>query len=598
MKQRAIIIAALVLLVFAAHYPALHASFVWDDTALVLRDPLIRSPRLIAEGLQHFLFTDATASNFYRPLQRLSYTAEYTAFSFRAAPYHFDNICLHAAAVVALFLFALGFLELYEVGEQKALRIAAIASAAWALHPVHSGVVDYVSGRADSLAALLGFVALYFAVQALRRSGAWTFHALAAFALLLSALSKESGPMFCAVYLTLVALRKNWQAMFAVVVGIVFVVTIYFTLRSQATGSEVPQLTPPAPALVRPIIAARALAEYTSLLVAPVNLHMDRDVESHPWGLSEASLNATSLRELETLAGVVLFGALLLWLFSARKREPAVFALLLFAAISYLPLSGLFPLNATMAEHWIYVPSAFLLLAGTLQLSVLLHSDRARSIVLAIAMGWIVFLGVRSFYRARDWKDERTFFQSTIAAGGDSARMLINLGTLEMNEGSEPEGRNLDKARNLLQRALAKEPEQPFALLNLAAVAIKRNDFAEARDFLARAKTHSVTEAQVYEMMAVLEFKESGKIDLLRLRLASRTGAPSWSIARRYIQALDESGHTDSAIAESRVVLATEWYRAESWQLLSKYLAKVGRADQAAAALAEARRLDVHLSEH
>jgi hypothetical protein len=115
MKQRLIIIAALVLLVGAAHFPALHAGFVWDDTALVLRDPLIRSWRLIPEGLQHFLFTDATASNFYRPLQRITYTAEYAVFGFSAHPYHFHNICLHAAAAVAFFFFGLAFLQLYGV---------------------------------------------------------------------------------------------------------------------------------------------------------------------------------------------------------------------------------------------------------------------------------------------------------------------------------------------------------------------------------------------------------------------------------------------------------------------------------------------------
>ncbi|MGI8436377.1 MAG: hypothetical protein ACR2NX_05670 [Chthoniobacterales bacterium] len=42
--------------------------FVWGDTALVLRDPLIHSWRLIPESFQHFLFIDATASDFYRPV--------------------------------------------------------------------------------------------------------------------------------------------------------------------------------------------------------------------------------------------------------------------------------------------------------------------------------------------------------------------------------------------------------------------------------------------------------------------------------------------------------------------------------------------------
>ena len=32
------------------------------------------------EGFQHFLFTDAAASDFYRPMQRLSYLVDYAAF--------------------------------------------------------------------------------------------------------------------------------------------------------------------------------------------------------------------------------------------------------------------------------------------------------------------------------------------------------------------------------------------------------------------------------------------------------------------------------------------------------------------------------------
>src|SRR5437868_15196169 len=109
MRQRVIICATLVVLVFVAHAPALRATFVWDDTALVLRDPLIRSWRLIPAGFQYFLFVDATPSNFYRPLQRLTYTLDYWMFAFRPSPYHLINILLHGAIASALFIFALAF---------------------------------------------------------------------------------------------------------------------------------------------------------------------------------------------------------------------------------------------------------------------------------------------------------------------------------------------------------------------------------------------------------------------------------------------------------------------------------------------------------
>src|SRR5205809_3879681 len=106
MKQRMIICALLVVLIFAAHAPALRTTFVWDDTALVLRDPLIRSWRLIPEGFNHFLFLDATASDFYRPMQRLVYTIVYAAAGFRPFAYHLNSILWHAAAAIALFFFA------------------------------------------------------------------------------------------------------------------------------------------------------------------------------------------------------------------------------------------------------------------------------------------------------------------------------------------------------------------------------------------------------------------------------------------------------------------------------------------------------------
>ena len=618
MRQRLIICATLLVLIFLAHTPAVRATFVWDDTALVLRDPLIRSWRLIPEGFQHFLFTDATPSNFYRPLQRLTYTLEYWAFAFRPGPYHFTNIFLHAGAAIAFFVFTLTLLKFYQgrggsrnraqtparpraiegnrpyLNERRSRAVAAIASMAWGLHPVHSGVVDYVAGRADSLAALFGFISLYFLVRSLglERGGSWKFYALSGAALLASALSKESGLIFTVLGIVLILLTKKWKALPAFGIALIFVLTIYATLRSQVLPVEVPKLSPPAPALVRPIIAARALAEYASVVVAPINLHMERDVENHPWGYTQASLTAGAWRELQTLAGILVLGVLLWWAWRSWKREPVIFALLIFAAVAYLPVCGFFSLNANIAEHWVYVPLAFLLLAIAVQVTAIIDRNRAAfSWAMIVAAFWIVFLGVRTFCRAQDWRDPQTFFTRTIAAGGDSARMLINLGGLELSGG------RLERAETLFQRALAKNPEQPFALLNLAAVALKRNDLKTARGFLERAQKNPVSRGQAEEMLAMVEQKETGRINLMRLRVASRSDPPSWAIMRRYLAGLAVTGQLPKAIAELQSLLKTEWYRAESWQLLGEYLARIGQVKEAARAMEQAQAFDVHLKD-
>src|SRR5205814_2958255 len=102
--------------------------FVWDDAALILRDPLIRSWRLIPEGFNHFLFVDATASDFYRPIQRLSYTIDYAASAFKPGAYHVMSVLWHGLAAIALFLFAEEFLLSFGIEGGRA-RLFALAAA-------------------------------------------------------------------------------------------------------------------------------------------------------------------------------------------------------------------------------------------------------------------------------------------------------------------------------------------------------------------------------------------------------------------------------------------------------------------------------------
>ncbi|HST29677.1 MAG TPA: tetratricopeptide repeat protein [Chthoniobacterales bacterium] len=585
----------LLLAVFISYAPAVRNGFVWDDTALILRDPLIRSWRLISAGFNHFLFIDATPSDFYRPLQRLTYTVDYSVAGFQPAFYHATSIVWHVIAAIGLLLFAEELLVSFAVERRRARTVSLIAALVWAIHPVQNAAVVYISGRADPLAAAFGFFGLFFLLRAKeatrgRKLGLFVVTGLL---FLLSALSKEAGLIFPVIGVVLFLLRKDWRDLWKPGAITALVCATYFVLRFGAEHSSPPQLTPPPPLLVRPIIIARAVAEYAGLIVFPWNLHMDRDVETQPTGFSDASLAHAAWRELQTLLGLILIAAYFFWLWRARNRSPAGFACLLCVLISYLPVSGIVALNATVAEHWIYLPSAFLFLAIALELAPLAQRLRSQRTILAVSAAvlwlWVAFLGCRTFVRTFDWKDSHTFFEQTIAHGGDSARMLINLAGLELSEGKLPE------AAAHLHTALQKKPDQPLAIINLASVALKQNNFKQARELLNRATQMPIVDAQAHQLLAVLEHKESGKVDLLRMRLASRTGPPNWNIEKAYIQLLDQTGARSAAINEVLACLQTQSYRADSWKLLSELETKAGHADQAANALAQAREYDVHL---
>jgi protein O-mannosyl-transferase len=586
-----LLISAAVLVVYA---PAVRNGFVWDDQALVLRDPLIRSWRLIPEGFEHFLFTDATRSDFFRPVQRLTYTLEYCAVGFRPAVFHLSSIFCHLTAAIAFFFFAQELLRFFGAEERKRNVASFFATLIWALHPLQSAAVVYISGRADPLAATFGFIGLYCGLRSLReKTGtAWLLVILATVAFLLSALSKETGLIFFALWLVILAVERKWIPLRNAIGVAVFVSVVYLSLRMPAEHIPPPAPRTSMPLLVRPLLVARAAAEYAGLLIFPLDLHMDRDVETHPSGFSQASVTQASLRELQTLLGLILIVAALYWIVRMR-HERVLFVCLLLTLISYLPVSGIFVLNASVAEHWMYLPSAFLFLAVCLTIQNLLEKRPAeitRRLVTGAAMLWLGLLAARTFFRTFDWKDQRTFLEHTVAHGGDSSRMLTNLAGLELTEGK------LDAAKKHLAVALQKDPDQPFALIDLAAVAIKQNDYKLAHETLPRALQSPLTAAKAHELLAVLETKETGNVNLLRLRLASRTGPPDWAIERRYIKVLAETGYSDRAIMELKTCLATQWYRAESWQVLSELLARKGQTDAAARAHAMAQDLDVHLS--
>jgi tetratricopeptide (TPR) repeat protein len=586
----------LILLALATYAPALRDGFVWDDQALILRDPLIRSWRLIWEGFQHFLFTDAAASNFYRPLQRLSYTFDYAVFFFSPAGYHLVSILWHAAAAIALFYFAEEFLALCKMDPARRTGIAFLTALVWMLHPVQSAAVIYISGRADPLATAFGFLGLFLGVRVLRTNGArkWAYGFGAALGFLASALSKEIGLLFLLLWLVIVLAQRNRAELLRAAGVVLCVLVVYLSLRLSAEHIAPPSSAEPMPLLVRPIVTARAVAEYGGLLLFPLRLHMERDVQTHPFGYSRASLTAASWRELQTLLGLLLIAAFGHAVWRSRKW-PAIFLPLVLAGVCYLPMSGLITLNATVAEHWLYLPSAFLFLAAVVALDSL-GGWRERGahprIVLVCLTIWLLFLPVRTFARTFDWKDQRTFLTRTIADGGDSARMLINLGGLELSEG------HLGAARSALERALIREPNEPLALLNLAAVAIKQRDFAGARSLLAKITEPPEVRARAEETLAVLENKETGQVNLRRLRRAARLGPANWTIEKRYIQALADLNDLHLALAEVQTCLAVAPYRAESWQMLSELLRRSGRPNESAIALSEAEANDVHLSKH
>ncbi|MEO6754662.1 MAG: tetratricopeptide repeat protein [Chthoniobacteraceae bacterium] len=612
---------------FVSYWPAMRNSFVWDDTALVLRDPLIRSWRLAPDAFREFLFLDATASNFYRPLQRLTYTADYALWGIErsgkasskektGAPdtgdhadtaavqdaaqpgWHFTSVLTHALAALALW-----WLLCVWFGANA--RWWPLAGAlAWALHPLHTSAVTYVSGRADPLAAIFIFSGLALVAKAHARGAfvpgdrpAARGLIIAAVCALLALLSKENGVALLMLWLVwvLVRARRDPHGWLSWIAAATIAGGAYFALRITAGHTSPPAPAENAPWQVRPILVARALAEYTTLFLAPHSLHMERDVSTNPVSASNnpvgdyaANLRNGRMREAQTLGGLFIAAGLVWWWRRARRTAPDAALALACAAVTWLPVSNAIPLNATVAEHWLYVPSAFLL-AAILFTARALAPAHAKSFALLrpVAALWLVFLAVETWRQQDYWRDQRTFVTATATRSGNGVRMMINLGQLAMQDG------NPDEALALFRDAARLEPNLAIAHFNIATVALQRKDYDTTLAELKLAERSPLFRSEIDVIRASIDQARTGKPRFDLLASAASSAGRNWSIARRYPIALLVAGKTARAYEDVLRQLTGHPFRAESWHFLGQIADQMQQPAVAARAYAEAADRDV-----
>ncbi len=136
-------LAVLLLLCVMAYIPAYSAFFVKDDIAL------ITSARL---DLQSAL-THSWPGGFFRPAAELFIGLQYRFFDFSPLPYHLVSISAHLAAVVIVYRLC-GLLE-------QCRSYSYMTAALFALHPLNTETVSWISGQMSLYSALCILSVLY-----------------------------------------------------------------------------------------------------------------------------------------------------------------------------------------------------------------------------------------------------------------------------------------------------------------------------------------------------------------------------------------------------------------------------------------------------
>src|SRR5262245_58567084 len=174
-------------LAFLTYSNALRAGFVWDDELQIVKNWQIRGLNYIPSAFSSafWTFADPEAgahTNFYRPVQTLSYIAAFQVGGLAPWPFHLINILLHTLASALVYLIC--------VELQISPVAAAIGAAIFATHPIHTETVAWAAGTPDASCAVFYFLSLLLWLRFMRTTQQkWRWMSAASF--LVALFSKE-----------------------------------------------------------------------------------------------------------------------------------------------------------------------------------------------------------------------------------------------------------------------------------------------------------------------------------------------------------------------------------------------------------------------
>lgn len=413
-----------------AYANGLNGDFTYDDKAIVRDNPRIQQwenlPQIFTT---HYFGGSLTTGTSYRPVDLLSFAANYLVHGKYLFGYHAVNVGLHIADTWLLF-----FLFRRRFGETT----AGIAALLFAVLPVHVEAVTSIVGRAELLAAFFLLAAWIVADRADARGrrfspGASILYFLAILTkesavvlpalLFVDAMTREGGP-FARRALSLLRRRAIFYFSFAIPLAATFALRFAvlkgFLISKLAGFFELENPLVSLSPLGRVGNASAVLIRSLGRVVFPAWLSADESAWQLPILSPRTALfwAALAAAALLAAAGIVLC-----------TRRPAAGFGILFFLLAALPTSNfLFATGTIMAERLMYLPSAGIALAAAAffpREEDALARRRGPALLLAAVTLLLLF---RTIARNTVWESDEALFTNLVRTSPDSAKAHYDYG--------------------------------------------------------------------------------------------------------------------------------------------------------------------------
>jgi len=415
----------------AAYWPVFSAGFIWDDDDYVTQNQALHD----ADGLRQIWFTPAATPQYY-PLVHTTFWVEYHLWGLDPLGFHLVNVLLHATGAILLWRLLAGL----------KLPGAWLAAAVFALHPVQTESVAWITELKNVLSAVfyfsaalcyLRFAGLGEAAGDDRRRGRYYFAALFLFvAALLSKTVACSLPAALALVIWWKKDRLGWGdllllAPFFVLGAGLGLATAWLEKNHVGAAGADWSLT----FADRGLIAGRALWFYAANLLWPTHLAF-----IYPRWVINARIWWQWLFPAAVAAVVV--G---LWLARKQVGKGPLVAVLFFCG-TLLPALGfvnVYPMRFSfVADHFQYLASLGLiaLAAGLAEYFFETVSwPGSRQLRLVLAGSLLCLLGVLTWCQCGSYRTPETLWRDTLARNPRSWMAHTNLGRLLAQRGEYAE---------------------------------------------------------------------------------------------------------------------------------------------------------------
>lgn len=302
---------------------------------------------------------------------------------------------------------------------------AAIGATVFALHPLQTAAVGWISGGRDLLATCLAVAALLVWMR-----GRALTAGLSTGLFLLALLSK---PSVAAVPLAVIAgaavigataLRRVLPAMLGwlgLSLGVALVTSLVQTEMTQLTFS----------ADTRALAAVDALGFYLLKIVLPVRMAAD-------YGRTPEALVAHPRLLIPTFIAVLIVATVLVR--PVMRRQPVAIWVAAFAGL-LLPVLGLVPFAyqriSTVADHYAFLPMVAI---GGVVMWFVATRVRRTGVAWAVWLFVVAAGGVLSWERLAVWRDDGEFFAAMVKGNPESFSGLTNLAKLSCDRGDARTG--------------------------------------------------------------------------------------------------------------------------------------------------------------